>query len=82
MYIKLCALLAAGAFACLAVTPAVADAVPTTICTTNDKGGEPPSGSYVDANGRKWAGFKPDGTPPDSLTANYGETTCVTQAAT
>jgi hypothetical protein len=47
-------------------------------CTTSASSLPSPSGSYVDKEGHKWAGFKPDGTPPDSLVSSGpSTTTCV-----
>lgn len=73
----LAAALATSAFA-LPLSPAMA--LPQTVCTTySEDDTEAPSGVYVDQQGRRWVGFKPDGSAPDSLVASGGSTTICTQ---
>jgi len=74
------AVLAAAAVAFCSIGPASAlPPAETTTCTTTTLSNEVPSGTYVDSHGTKWAGYKSNGMPPDSLSSGGGnETTCVT----
>lgn len=61
-----------------ACSTALAAPATTTVCTSSSKSAETPSGSYTDSNGRKWTGFKADGTPPDSLSSDSTDVSCTT----
>ncbi|WP_395820540.1 hypothetical protein [Devosia sp.] len=69
-------------FAATALSFAVAGtasaAVVTTCTTVNGSASEAPVSYYLDKNGHKWVGFKPDGSPPDSQAPSVGSTTCTT----
>lgn len=47
-----------------------------TVCTSSDTSYDPPSGTYVAPDGTRWAGFKPDGSVPDSLVGHGNSITC------
>lgn len=68
------ALLAAGVL-CFAPLPAVAEPYHPH-CETESRDAQVPSGTYVDVGGRKWAGFKEGGLPPDSLSRSSTVTVC------
>lgn len=48
-----------------------------TVCSTTQSAYDPPSGVYVAPDGTRWAGFKPNGSVPESLVGGSSSTTCI-----
>lgn len=58
--------------------PPPTQTITETICASVSNGGDAPMGTYEDANGRKWAGLKAGGLPPDSLSSGGSQSTSCT----
>jgi hypothetical protein len=82
MKILLSALSAAAVLSASSVAFAAPATTTTTTCTSSSKSADVPSGTYSDAGGRQWAGFKANGMPPDSLSSDSTSISCDTVVVT
>lgn len=78
MKFLLSALAAATVLSASSVAFATPATTTTTVCTSASRNADVPSGTYTDAGGHKWAGFKANGMPPDSLSSDSSSLSCTT----
>jgi hypothetical protein len=84
MKLAIASAILASAFSLALAAPALAlppQVTYETVCTSTSNGGEVPMGVQADSNGRKWAGYKANGMPPDSLSSGGSTSTSCVEVA-